>query len=183
MISKNKLKDGDINYYANSGTGANGIYNCRVQSVTDSGEALKTARAMFHSSSYDLSKADRRRTAAQKMIVFFTDGEPTEGIGSKETQEMLSVAGQGNGNRFNNSCESDGIAIFTISLNLDKEKAFAKLKERQLYLLDDQPPQPGESGGIAWRAGHGGRYYHCEDLTKLKTAFSDIARRFTESQR
>ena len=183
IVSKNKLKNGELNYCLNAGPGANGIYNCRAQSVTDSGEALETARAMFHAGNYNLSDSDKKRGASRKVIVFITDGEPTDGLNGKQAQIMLKAAGKGNGSRTINTCEADGIAIFTIGLNMYKGKASAVLKEHQLNLLGDNPPEQGQISGIAWRAGHGGRYYPCESLSQLNTAFSDIARRFTQCQR
>jgi hypothetical protein len=71
---------------------------------------------------------------------------------------------------------------YTIGLNLCQGKTFGKLKENQSLLLNDRAPESGEPGGIAWRAGHGGRYYPCENLSQLKIAVSDIARKFTQSQ-
>lgn len=94
----------------------------------------------------------------------------------------MRIAGQGHGSRFGNTCETDGIAIFTIGLNLCKGKDFTRLKKSQLLLLSDQKPDTDEPGGIAWRAGHGGHYYACENLSQLKLAISDIARKFSQSQ-
>jgi hypothetical protein len=187
-VSKNKLKQQSAsgettNALLNVGAGSNGIYNCRPQSLTDSGEALQTAHDMFHSGTYNLGSAEKSRPSANKLIIFFTDGEPTGGLNSKEAQIMLQVAGQGNGDRFGNTCEADGIAIATVSLNLGREKTYNKRKEHQLALLGDNPPAAGHSGGIAWRAGHGGKYYPCESPAELKTAFSDITRHLSQSQR
>ena len=58
-VSKNKLTNGQLNNCLNTGLDANGIYNCRVQSLTDTGEALATAHAMFHSGNYDLAKTEK----------------------------------------------------------------------------------------------------------------------------
>ncbi len=181
-VSKNKLKGDELNDRLNFGAGANGIYNCRVGSVCDTAEALDTARQMFHCDSYDLSGAAKYRTSARRLIIFFMDGEPSGGVNGSQGRETLKISGRRNGNIDNDSCASNGIAVFTIGLNLTKGSAFNKLKERQLEFLGDQEPTGGQSGGIAWRASHGSRYYSCENLTELKAVFCDIARRFVQSQ-
>ena len=91
--SRNKLKQPGIsgetiNIRLNEGIGSNGIYNCRAQSLTDSGEALQAAYDMFHSNDYDLNNTGKSRRSANKLIVFFTDGEPTGGINGKEAEAM-----------------------------------------------------------------------------------------------
>lgn len=185
--SRNKLKERGINgettnVRLNFGSDSNGIYNCRVGALSDSGEALQTAYDMFHGDTYNLSNAGKCRGAANKLIVFFTDGEPTGGINGKEAQTMLRVSGEGSGIGLGSNCEAEGIAIFTVGLNLAKGITFERLKENQLALLGDKQLKSGGSGGIAWRAGHGGRYYACENLSELKSAFAEIARHFTQGQ-
>ena len=100
----------------------------------------------------------------------------------KRRKRCLRVAGGPTGGSSGNTCEADGIAIFTIGLNLAKDNSYNKLKDHQQELLDEKRPQSGQLGGIAWRAGHGSRYYPCENLTELKNAFSEIARHYTQGQ-
>jgi hypothetical protein len=181
-VSKNRTPEGGINVHLNCGLGSDGIYNCRPESKSDTAEALDTARAMFHSTTYDLQNNGRSRTPARKVIIFLTASEPTGGITSSEAQETLRRAGQGHGGTSGNTCESDGIAIFTIGLDFLTGKAFNTLKEHQSLLLSDKPSFT-QGGGLAFRAGHCGRYYPCETKVQLKSAFSDIARRFSQCQR
>ncbi len=183
ILGQPGTSDQTTNTDLNAAGSSNSIYNCRAQSITDSGEALQTAYNMFHSDTYNLDNSRNCRQAASKLIVFFTDGEPTGGITAEQAQTMLAVAGQGHGSRYSSTCEANGIAIVTVSLNLCKGKTYDRRKEHQLILLDDQQPDSGQPGGIAWRAGHGGRYYACDSLDKLKPAFSEITRRYSQSQR
>jgi hypothetical protein len=181
-VSKNKLANGDYNHRLNSGVGSDGIYNLRPESISDSAEALETARTMFHSSAYDLRGSGKGRIPARRVIIFVTAGEPTSGVIGSEAQETLRIAGNGKGMASGGTCEADGIAIFAIGLNLLNGKAFHTLKAHQQSFLSDKPTN-SSSGGIAWRAGHGGKYYPCESVDQLKLAFSDIARRFTQCRR
>ena len=182
-VSKNRLPNDEINNRLNTGAELDGIYNCRAESLADSAEALATARAMFHSGEYDLQGSGRSRVPARRLIVFVTVGEPTNGITGSEAQETLRTAGRGDGSTSGNTCESNAIAIFTIGVNPLDGKAYNSLKEHQNFLLGDTPSSSMQSGGIAWRAGHFGRYYSCENSAELKLAFSDIARRFSQCRR
>ncbi len=169
--SKNKLKDSELNNRLNSGVGSNGLYNCRVQSLCDTAEALGTAIEMFNSSNYNLSSNAKNRIPARRLVILFIDGEPTGGITSNEAQETLKLA---------NSANNSGIAVFTIGLNLTRGAACYKLKEHQAAFLGNKPTL---NGGIALRAGHSSKYYPCESLYDIKLAFSDISRRFVQTQR
>lgn len=182
-LSKNNMPGGRVNDHLNNGPGSDGIYNFRVQSTADLGEALESARSMFHSNTYDPRGAGRNRIPARKAIIVVTDGEPTNGVTGSEAQGMFRIAGRGDGGSSGATCESDGIAVFTISLNQLNGKAFYTLKQHQEMLFGDKPASAGQTGGIAWRAGHGGRYYPCQSSEDLKLAFSDISRRFSQSLR
>lgn len=138
-----------------------GLYNGRPLSGTMCAEALDTARQEFNGSAYDgLSRAGSKRA-----IVFFTDGIPSGGISSGEATSSQAVADQ---------CAADGVALFTIGLNMLDDPT---LKAQQETFLGNG------SGGLAGRAGNGGRYFSVQSTEGIKQAFSAIARRLTQSQR
>jgi len=159
------------NCWSYLGTGANGIYNGRPSSVTDTSEALTTARLMFHSSLYDMSSSSvaLSRPASRKIIVFFTDGEPTGGITGTEATATQAVAGTGSG-----TCAGDGIAIYTIGLNVSDNPT----------LTSDQLTFLGTSGnGLAALAGNSGQFFPCTSGQDVINAFSAVARRLAQGQR
>lgn len=157
------------NCWSYLGTGANGIYNGRPESTTDTSEALTTARLMYHSSAYNMANSMLCRAASRKIIIFFTDGEPTGGLSGTEASNTESVAGTGTG-----TCAGDGIAIYTIGLNVSNN---ATLTSDQLTFL-------GESGnGLAALAGNGGQFFPCASGSDVINAFSAVARRLAQGQR
>jgi hypothetical protein len=157
------------NCWSYLGTGANGIYNGRPLSETDTSEALITARLMFNSTAYNITNPSLSRPASKKIIVFFTDGEPTGGISGSEAQATQNIAGPGAG-----TCAGDGIAIYTIGLNVSNNST---LKSDQLAFL-------GTSGtGLSALAGNGGQFFPCTSGQDVINAFSAVARRLTQSQR
>ncbi len=159
------------NCWSYLGTGANGIYNGRPSSVTDTSEALTTARLMFHSSVYNMNSASvtLSRPASRKIIVFFTDGEPTGGLSGTEATTTQAVAGTGSG-----TCAGDGIAIYTIGLNVSNNTT----------LTSDQLTFLGTSGsGLAALAGNSGQFFPCTSGQDVINAFSAVARRLAQGQR
>ena len=159
-----------------------GIYDCRAQSLCDTSEALQTALRMFYSSAYDLKSSAKNRIPCRKAIILFVNGEPTGGINSSEAQKTLSIAGEKGICTPGETCDSSGVAVFTIGLNLCHGQAHSSLMERQQIFLSDRPPGFGQPAGLSWRSGHGGRYYRCENLSDVKEAFSDLARQFSQCQ-
>lgn len=138
-----------------------GLYNGRPQSGTMCYEAMETARRHFQNALYDgLSRAGSKRS-----IVFFTDGIPSGGVASTEATQTQTVA---------NQCRTDGIAIYSIGLNMTGNPS----------LTADQNTFLGNgSNGLSGRAKNGGRYFECGSVDEVKQAFSAIARRLTQSQR
>ncbi len=159
------------NCWSYLGTGANGIYNGRPESETDTSEALITARLMFHSDVYSITNASLCRPASRKIIVFFTDGEPTGGLSGPEATATQAVAGP---STTSNTCASDGIAIYTIGLNVSNNAT----------LTADQVTFLGNSGtGLAALAGNSGQFFPCTQGQDVINAFSAVARRLTQGQR
>ncbi len=181
-LSRNTCKDGFLNNHLNCTAGSNGIYNARALSDKNFAEALETARQMFSSESYNPATCSRDRIPARRLITFITSGEVEGGAYCTEVSDALRTAGHA-AQRTTNTCSSAGIAIFTLGLNLAKSKGFAELQEYQRLVLGDKEPAGGEPGGLAWRAGHGGRYYPCTDLSQIKLSLSDISSRFSQRQR
>ncbi len=138
-----------------------GLYNGRPESGTMCYEAMESARRHFQNALYDgLSRAGSKRS-----IVFFTDGIPSGGVASTEATQTQGVA---------NQCRTDGIAIYSIGLNMTGNPS----------LTADQNTFLGNgSGGLSGRAKNGGRYFECGSVDEVKQAFSAIARRLTQSQR
>lgn len=159
------------NSWSYLGTGANGIYNGRPESLTDTSEALTTARLMFHSTLYNMnsSSATLSRPASRKIIIFFTDGEPTSGVNGSEALATQAIAGTGAG-----TCAGDGIAIYTIGLNVSNNST----------LTSDQLTFLGTSGnGLAALAGNSGQFFPCTSGQDVINAFSAVARRLAQGQR
>jgi hypothetical protein len=181
-LSRNIGKDGFLNNRLNGTAGSNGIYNARAQSDKNFAEALETARQMFSSESYNITTCSKDRIPARRLITFITSGEVEGGAYCAEVSDALRTAGEG-AKRTSNSCSAAGVAIFTLGINLAKSKGFTELQEYQRLFLDDKQPAGGDPGGLAWRAGHGGRYYPCTDLSQIKLSLSDISSRFSQRQR
>lgn len=141
---------------------ANGLENGTPLDKTDTQEALNTAHRMFRNSgSYNVTSLATNRPAAKHAIVFFTDGVPTNGQGAG----TLTVA---------QTCKSDGIAIFTIGLDVTNNPV---LQAQQDVFLGNYPT------GLAGAAGNGGKFFKCASATTVKESFSAVARRLTQGQR
>lgn len=133
-----------------------GLYNGRPLNGTMCSEALETARLAFQTAPYTI------RPGSKRAIVFFTDGvpvPPTEAGPSGSTAD---------------ACQTDGIAIFSIGLNM---LGNGDLTNQQTAFLGNS------SGGLSGRAKNGGRFFMCNDVTQVQQAFSSIARRLTQSQK
>lgn len=145
---------------------ANGLENGRPLDQTDTAEALTTARAMFHNgANYDIATLSNNRPAGKHAIVLFTDGIPRGGIASTEASQTLTVA---------QACKGDGIAIFTIGLDVTGNPV---LQAQQPVFLGNA------STGLAGAAGNGGKFFPCASANTVKDAFSAVARRLTQGQR
>ncbi len=173
-LSQNSVSKTTTNSWSYTGAGANGLYNCRPLSVCDVSEAMKTAYAMFHSKNYDVSIADtvidlHNRPTAHKAIVLIMASEPTDGIEGVEAKAAAAVVGPGPG-----TCHSDGIAVYTIGLNLDNDK---KLHENLDKFLGEN------NNGLAALAHYGSKYFACTSAKEMKESFSSIARQKTFLQR
>jgi hypothetical protein len=145
-----------------SQTNADGLENGTPLDNTDTQEALNTAHLMFRNgSSYNVTSLANNRPAAKHAIVFFTDGVPTNGQGAG----TLSVA---------NTCKGDGIAVFTIGLDVTNNPI---LQAQQDVFLGNYPT------GLAGAAGNGGKFFKCATATTVKESFSAVARRLTQGQR
>ncbi|MDZ4832892.1 MAG: pilus assembly protein TadG-related protein [Candidatus Melainabacteria bacterium] len=136
----------------------NGLYNGRPLNGTMCSEALETARLSFQTAPY----SGAQRAGSKRAIVFFTDGVP---VPSSEAGPSASTA---------DACKNDGVAIFSIGLNM---LGNGDLTSQQTTFLGNG------SGGLSGRAKNGGRFFMCNDVTQVQQAFSSIARRLTQSQK
>jgi len=133
-----------------------GLYNARPLNGTMCSEALETARLSFQTAPYT------PRPGSKRAIIFFTDGvpvPPTEAGPSGSTAD---------------ACKTDGIAIFSIGLNM---LGNGDLTTQQTTFLGNG------ASGLSGRAKNGGRFFMCNDVTQVQQAFSSIARRLTQSQK
>lgn len=133
-----------------------GLYNGRPLNGTMCAEALETARLSFQTSPYSI------RPGSKRAIIFFTDGVPVP----------PTEAGPSGGTA--DACKTDGIAIFSIGLNM---LGNGDLTSQQTAFLGNS------STGLSGRAKNGGRFFMCNDVTQVQQAFSSIARRLTQSQK
>lgn len=136
----------------------NGLFNGRPLNGTMCSEALETARLSFSTSPY----VGAQRAGSKRAIVFFTDGVP---VPPTEAAPSASTADQ---------CKQDGIAIFSIGLNM---LGNGTLTAQQTTFLGNG------AGGLSGRAKNGGRFFMCNDVTQVQQAFASIARRLTQSQK
>jgi hypothetical protein len=152
---------------------ANGVWNGRPMTDTYCDEALSTAYNYF-SNSTNASYTPGLRLAARKTIVFFTDGEPTGGIGGSTS---------GNSNTVANTCNSHQIALFTIGLNMDPANN-GTLTAAQYQFLGDgvNASYSGSQNGLAFYASNGSRFFQCQDGASVRSAFASIARRLSQAQ-
>ena len=183
VIGTNSVAGG-TDAWSFTGQGADSIYNGRPLSLTDTSEALQTAHEMFHSTSngnnYNMASATNSRPASRKVIVFFTDGEPTGGIATQEATDTLKIAGPYPLATVPtaNTCQGDGIGIFTIGLNTANNP---QLKADQADFLGATTDGTGQ--GLAARAENNGKFYPCQTGTDVTNAFAAIARKLSQGQR
>jgi hypothetical protein len=150
--------------YFNVASTANGLFAGRPMGQTDTAEALSAAVKMFNNpATYDIATLPESRKASRKVIIFFTDGQPTGGIGSTEANNTKSVAA---------NCASQGIAIFTIGLNVTGNGTLSANQETFL----------GESTGLAKLGSNGGKFFPVSDAASVKKAFTAVARRLVQNQ-
>jgi von Willebrand factor type A domain len=184
VIGTDTTSAGTADAWSYTGKGGDSIYNGRPLSLTDTSEALQTAHQMFHSTSngnnYDMASATNSRPASRKVIIFFTDGEPTGGINTQEATDTLTIAGP-----FPlattptaKTCQGDGIGIFTVGLNVSNN---AQLKSDQADFLGATTDGTGQ--GLAARAQNNGKFYPCQTGTDVTNAFAAIARKLSQGQR
>ncbi len=136
----------------------NGLFNGRPLNGTMCSEALETARLSFSTAPY----SGAQRAGSKRAIVFFTDGVP---VPPTEAAPSAATADQ---------CKQDGIAIFSIGLNM---LGNGTLTAQQTTFLGNG------AGGLSGRAKNGGRFFMCNDVTQVQQAFASIARRLTQSQK
>jgi hypothetical protein len=166
---------GDIWSGTSSNTAADGVWNGRPLTDTMCDEALQTAYNNFKTnSSY---KATNRR-AARKAIVFFTDGEPTGGIGSSGTGSGSSVAS--NSFAVANLCSNNSISLYTIGLNASLNSTITN--DQYQFLGDGLETSHSPDNGIASVAGNGSRFFACQTGADVRAAFASIARRLSQAQ-
>jgi hypothetical protein len=148
--------------WSSTGADANGLENGRPIDHTATYEALNTARYMFlDSSHYNIANISSSRPAAKHAIVFFTDGVPD----TADAAPSLTVA---------QSCKTDGIAIYSIGMDVTNNSV---LQANQVSFLGNL------NTGLAGASGNGGRFFQCTDSTTVKQAFNAVARRLAQSQR
>ncbi|MBX9667182.1 MAG: hypothetical protein K2X93_06165 [Candidatus Obscuribacterales bacterium] len=135
-----------------------GLYQGRALSMTQCSEALETARLSFGQAPYNGAS----RAGSKRAIVFFTDGVPVPS--SEEAPSRITAA----------DCKTDGIAIFSIALNM---LGSGPLTAQQTAFLGNH------SNGLSGKAKNGGRAFICNNVLQVQQAFSAIARRLTQSQK
>lgn len=145
----------DVHAWSSPDSG-DGLYNGRPLNGTMCSEALETARLSFQTAPYT------PRPGSKRAIVFFTDGVPVP-----DSEEAPSAGTA-------DACKSDGVAIFSIGLNM---LGNAQLTQKQTTFLGNG------ADGLSGRAKNGGRFFMCNDVTQVQQAFSSIARRLTQSQK
>jgi hypothetical protein len=159
---------GDIWSALSSSSTGNGVWNGRPLTDTYCDEALQTAVDSFISNSH---YGAGTRKAARKAIVFFTDGEPTGGIGGTVGTNATAVATAIPAN-------NRSIVMYTIGLN---SSGNSTLQSDQKNFLGDGVTN-GSGQGLAYLAGNGGRFFPCSTGTDVRNAFASIARRLSQSQ-
>jgi len=152
--------------WSSMASGANGLYNGRPYSDTYTAEALDTAIKYFNNGG---SYTPASRPAARKAIVFFTDGEPTGGIGGADGLNSTGTQAP--------NAKSQGIAIFTIGLNMNGNAQLTS--DQQTFLGDNIPPN---GPGLAYIAGNGGSFFQCGTSLQVRQAFINVARRLSQNQ-
>ncbi len=148
---------------------ADGVWNGRPIAGTYTDEALFTAIQMFMGPNYNFQGTGASdRPAARRAIIFFTDGEPTGGIGGFIGRQTLLEAYR---------CKTMGVAIYTIGLNMSNN---SQIQSDQYSFLGD-----GVVGGqgLAYVAGNGGKFFPCSTGSDVRLAFTNVARRLSQSQR
>jgi len=183
VIGTNSVASG-TDAWSFTGQGADSIYNGRPLSLTDTSEALQTAFTMFNSTSngnnYNMSSSTNSRPASRKVIIFFTDGEPTGGINTQEATDTQNIAGPYPlaTSPTPKTCQGAGIGIFTIGLNVSNN---SQLKSDQADFLGATTDGTGQ--GLAARAENSGKFYPCQTGTDVTNAFAAIARKLSQGQR
>lgn len=102
------------------------------------------------------------RAGANKVIILFTDGLPTESsLGGDPSHDARTVAA---------TAETLGIPIYCIGLCLT-----SNLQSNQTAILTDQNNN-ATSGGIAGISGNGAQFFQATELSDLNGAFENVAR-------
>jgi len=149
--------------------GANGLWNGRPLSDTYTAEALATAIKYFNNGVTSPGYLNTDRPAARKAIVFFTDGEPTGGIGGPDGGNSTGIQAP--------AAKTKGISIFTVGLNMNGN---AQLTADQKTFLGDNTG--GNGPGLAYIAGNGGAFFQCSNSLQVRQAFINVARRLSQNQ-
>jgi hypothetical protein len=111
----------------------------------------------------DMFTPDKTRANAKKVIIVFTDGDPTNGGPlSGDPRVNCQLAAQ--------QAKQKGIAIYTVGLALDP----SLIPTQKMVLGDDTPT------GMAKIAGNGGRYFPVTSSQNIRGAFASIARQLSQ---
>lgn len=111
----------------------------------------------------DMFTPSNTRSNAKKVIIIFTDGEPTMGgplSGDPRVNCQLAAS----------KAKDEGIAVYTVGLALNP----ALIPVQQQVLGDVMPT------GMAKIAGNGGKYFPVTDSSNIRSAFASIARQLSQ---
>jgi len=146
--------------------GCNGLFHCRPLTDTGALEALETALANLGVSTYSGMTgytASNKRAGAVSVIVFFTDGTPTDAV---------NVGGATSYSNYTsgviNPAQTNGIPIYSIGLALN-----STVQQDQYTFLNT----------LSNNGANGSQFFQVTNASTLTSAFTGIARQLTQCLR
>lgn len=151
---------GNVTWY----TGTNGLWHTRPIGNTDAMEALQTALADvgvgdFGALTNSVTTINNQRPGAANVIVFFTDGVPTDVPAGDFSGYINNVA---------KPAQKFGIPIYSIGLALN---SYVKTSQHDFLTM------------LTNNGACGSQFFQVTDATTLKAAFTSISKQLTQCQR